>query len=148
MKAREIITRAFYEVNQSTYKIQDIDLQDGLRYLNRMMAKLQSEGYNLGYESLSEVDSDISAPDTVVLGIVKNLAMTLWPQYNTDPLNPLIKFSADRAKKTMLIQGFDGITPTQYSDNLSKGSGNYQKYDDNFYSNDRDQSKFLEVENG
>ena len=49
MKAKDIITFAFAEVVQSKYKIEPVNLVDGLRYLNRMMAKYNAEGIELGY---------------------------------------------------------------------------------------------------
>jgi hypothetical protein len=138
MKASEIITRAYAEVVASKSSIQPSELQDGLRYLNRMMASLEAKGIELGYTSLSSVDDEVTVSNGVILGMVKNLALTLWPQYSTDPVNPLIKFSADRTMGTMLNQAINVINPSQFPSTLPVGSGNYDGvYQDNFYTNER-----------
>ena len=82
MQAREVILRAFAEVTQSKAPIQDVELSDGLRYLNRMMAR--PEFVALGYTSLSSVDDQMTVANGVILGMVKNLALTLCR--NTQPL--------------------------------------------------------------
>ena len=147
MIAREIITRAFYEVVSSKYAIQDVDLADGLRYLNRMMAKLDLEGASLGYTTLNSVDDVITVPDSVILAMVKSLAATLWGQYNSSPINPLIKIQAEKSKDTMLTQGFELLSATQYPDTLPVGSGNYQRLTSGFYTNSTTQDAFIEAEN-
>lgn len=147
MIAREIISRAFYEVVISKYRIEDISLDDGLRYLNRMMAKFEVEGIELGYTPLTDVDQVVTVPDTVFLGMVKNLALILWNQYNIGPVNPLIKFSADRSLKAMRSQAITITEPSQYPATLSRGSGNYDgQYTDPFYTNVQGESKYLGVE--
>lgn len=145
MLAREIITRAFYEVNQSSYKIQDVDLSDGLRYLNRMMAKMEGEGVTLGYTNLSSVDDHVNVSPVVYLGMVKNLALILWNQYKADDINPLISIYAKKTKSTMLVQGFAEIDPSPYSGNLPMGSGN--EYSDTFYTNKTAQDEYIGAEN-
>ena len=148
MRARVIIERAFAEVVQSKFNIEDINMSDGLRYLNRMMAKLDREGIELGYVSLNSVDDEIGVPDAVILGMVKNLAYTLWPQYNVDPMNPLIKFSAKRSLKSMQSKAIDEINPAQFPSTLPVGSGNeIGRYDQQFYTNTVGTSTYLGVEN-
>ena len=148
MKAREVINRAFAEVVTSKYDIENINLSDGLRYLNRMMAKLEIQGIDLGYTSLNSVDEELTTPDTVILGMVKNLALILWPQYSTTPVNPLIKFSADRSLNSMRSQAINIIQPAQFPSTLPRGSGsNIGRYDDDFYTNDQGRSTYLGVEN-
>lgn len=148
MKAREIITRAFAEVIQSKYTIEDVNLQDSLRYLNRMMAKLEIEGIEVGYTSLSDVDSELTTSNTVILGMVKNLALILWPQYSTVPVNPLIKFSANRSLDSMRSQAIATIEPAQFPSTLPIGSGRHSTIDSNsFYTNTEGQSTYLGVDN-
>ena len=146
MQAREVISRAFAEVTQSKAPIQDVELSDGLRYLNRMMAR--PEFVALGYTSLSSVDDQMTVANGVILGMVKNLALTLWPQYSTTPVNPLIKFSADRSFGTMLAQAITIIQPAQFPSTTPIGSGNYDgRYTDPFYSNSEGQSTYIGTEN-
>jgi hypothetical protein len=148
VKDRIIIEQAFAQVVQSKFHIEDVNLNNGLRYLNRMMAKFNRDGIELGYLSLSSVDDEIGVPDTVILGMVKNLAYNLWPQYNTDPMNPLIKFSAERSLKSMRAQAINVINPAQFPSTLPVGSGNeIGRYDAQFYTNEVGRSSYLEVEN-
>lgn len=147
MKAKDIITFAFAEVVQSKYKIEPVNLIDGLRYLNRMMAKYDSQGIVLGYTALTSPDDLVTVPDTVAMGMVKNLALILWPQYNIGPVNPLIKFSAKRSLNSMRAQAINIIEPAQFPSTLPIGSGNYNGlYSDNFYTNDQGRSEYLGVE--
>ena len=148
MKARTIIERAFAEVVQSSYEPESVNMEDGLRYLNRMMAKLEVSGIEVGYTSLSSVDDHISTPNTVVLGMVKNLALILWPQYNIGPVNPLIKFSADRSLNSMRCQAIDTIQPAKFPATLPRGSGNQDgRYSEPFYTNNIGVSTYIEAEN-
>jgi hypothetical protein len=145
MKAREAISRAFAEVTQSKAPIQDVELSDGLRYLNRMMAR--PEFVALGYTSLSSVDDEMTVANGVILGIVKNLSLTLWPQYSINTVNPLIKFSAKRSLGTMLAQAITIIQPAQFPSTTPIGSGNYDgRYTDPFYSNTEGKSTYIGTE--
>ena len=146
MKAREIISWAFAEVTQSKAPIQDVELYDGLRYLNRMMGKPEFSA--LGYTSLTSVDDVVTVSDGAILGMVKNLALTLWPQYSTIAVNPLIKYSAKRSFDTMLAMAITTINPAQFPATYPIGSGNYDdRYTDNFYSNQQGHSTFIGTEN-
>jgi hypothetical protein len=147
MKAKDIITFAFAEVVQSKYKIEPVNLVDGLRYLNRMMAKYNAEGIQLGYTSLASPNDVVTVPDTVIMGMVKNLALILWPQYNIGPVNPLIKFSAKRSLNSMRAQAINITEPAQFPATLPVGSGNYNGlYGADFYTNDQGRSEYLGVE--
>jgi hypothetical protein len=146
MKAREIISWAFAEVTQSKATIQDVEIADGLRYLNRMMSKPEFSA--LGYTSLASADNVVTVPDGAILGMVKNLALTLWPQYSTIPVNPLIKYSAGRSFDTMLALAITTINPAQFPATVPVGSGNYDgRYTDNFYGNQQGHSTFIGTEN-
>lgn len=149
MKAREIISRAFTEVVSSKTKISSVDLDDGLRYLNRMMAKLEDTGVDVSYTQVDSVDDDITVQDGALLGMTKNLALNLWPQYNTNPANNVLKFSASRSLVAMRNIGFDSIGVAQFPSTLPVGSGNYQSpYSEDFYTNGADKSIFIGAENG
>lgn len=148
MKAREIIERAFNEVTQSKAPIQEVELTDGLRYLNRMMAKLAVTGIDVGYTSLSDIEDDVTTPNGVILGMVKNLALLLWPQYSTTPVNPLIKFSAERSLNTMRSQAINEIQVAQFPSTLPRGSGNWDgPLQDDFYTNVPGHGNYIAGEN-
>lgn len=148
MKAREVITRAFAEVVQSGYEPESVNLNDGLRYLNRMMAKFEINGIDVGYISVNALDDTLTSPNTVILGMVKNLALILWPQYNIDPINPLIKFSATRSLNSMRCQAIQIIPPAQFPATLPRGSGNQDgRYSEPFYTNSVGTSTYIEANN-
>ena len=148
MKARVIIERAFYETVQSKYNIEAVDLSDGLRYLNRFMARIDAQGVELGYTALASVDDAVTVPDTVILAMVKNLASLMWPQYNTSKLNPLIKLAAKRGLDAMRSQAINVIQPAQFPATLPRGSGNQDgNFDDSFYTNNQGKSTYIGAEN-
>lgn len=147
MIARDIIERAFAEVIQSKTEISDAELVDGLRYLNRLMSRLAAQGVEVGYTELSDADSALTTPMTVALGMVKNLAVSLWPQYSTAPLNPALKFWADKSLDTMRSQAIDTTEASLFPSTLPVGSGNCDGiYEDRFYTNDRGQGYYIASE--
>lgn len=149
MKIREILSRAFSEVVSSKYQISNIDYDDGLRYLNRMMAKMAATGIDVGYTQASSIDDDLTVQDGAILGMVKNLAVNLWPQYNSEPVNNLLSFSAKRSMEAMRNIGFDTIDVALFPSTLPIGSGDYRgAYSENFYTNETDVSIFIGKENG
>lgn len=147
MKAREAITRAHSEVVAVRSIITDGELQDGLRYLNRMMLKLKLQGVDVGYLSANNLDDDLTSNRLADLGIVKNLALNLWPQYRADAINPLIQFSAKRSLDSMKIIAIGDIQPAQYPSTMPIGSGNEDPpFDDKFYTNDVGVANYIAVE--
>ncbi len=149
MKAREIISRAFTEVVSSKSEIDNIDFDDGLRYLNRMMAKLEDTGVDVGYTQTASIDEELTVQDGALLGMTKNLALNLWSQYNNNPVNRVLKFSANRSLMAMRNIGFDAVGVAKFPSTLPVGSGNYQSpYSEDFYTNDTDRSIFIGTENG
>lgn len=147
MKAREAITRAHSEVVASRSKITDSELQDGLRYLNRMMLKFKLQGVDVGYLSVNDVDDLLTSNKLADLGIVKNLALNLWPQYRAEAVNPLIQFSAKRGLDSMKIIAIGDIQPAQYPATMPRGSGNENPpFDDNFYANTNSVTNYIAVE--
>ena len=106
-----------------------------LRYLNRLMAKLAAQGYDVGYTRVSDLDSVPTVPDGVILAMVKNLAQALWSQFNTDSINQLLDFSAKRTLKTMAAFSVNIDRAAQFPNTFPIGSGNdYGIYVDRFYS--------------
>jgi hypothetical protein len=147
LKARDIIFRAYKEVVQSKSEPNDGDYADGLRYLNRMMSKLEIKGIILGYTPLTSIDQDVTVPATCFHGMIKNLAVNLWPQYSSIAVNPILKFSADRSFKMMQSQAISVVEPAQFPSTIPIGSGNYcgpDEYD--FYRNRTSVSKYIQSE--
>lgn len=138
VKARDIITYAYREVHASrTKEPSNAELNDGLRYMNRLMAKLASQGINVGYTALSDIDDELTSHPFATRGILKNLALSLWPQYRVESANPLIVFAAEKSLKTLRNISLQGFNVSQYPSTMSVGSGNRERpYDDKFYTNE------------
>lgn len=147
MKARDIVSAAFDEVVSLKTPISDAELVDGLRYLNRMMAKLEFDGVTIGYTKAG-LDEDLTVPDAAILAIIKNLAVTLWKQYSSLELNPLIAFAARRGMDTLRFISTDSMPDTKNTSYLPRGSGNYERYTDPFYSNEQEADQYIGTENG
>lgn len=150
MLAKTIICRAYAEVVTSRSAIEDDELQDGLRYLNRMMAKFSAQGIDVGYTKLSSVDEHLNVSMGITLGMVKNLAVSLFPQYSAPGaiINPLLTFSANKSLETLRAQAFDQVQPAQFPHTLPIGSGNYDsRYTDDFYTNTQGEGVYIASEN-
>ena len=68
------------------------ETQGAIRYLNRMMARFAVDGINLGYTTVTSVGDLITVPDGAIDGMVKNLAVSLFPQYAAPgtPVSPIL----------------------------------------------------------
>jgi len=146
MKARDVITFAFDEVVQLKSDIGDAELIDGLRYLNRMMAKFEYKHGSIGYTPAG-LDDEITVPDAAILGIIKNLSLLLWKQYSSEQENPLIGYAAKRGLNTIQVIATDAMPDTDNTSYLPKGSGNYDLYQDPFYTNEQEADTYIGVEN-
>ena len=63
-------------------KVQSVDFQNGVRYLNRMMGAWDAQGLALGYTKVSNPADPITVPDGALEGMVFNLAVRLAKQYD------------------------------------------------------------------
>ena len=126
--ANDVIKSALQEilVQASEAPIQADQAQDGIRYLNRMMAKFAAQGINLGYTSVTSLASPITVSDGALDGIVKNLALSLFPQYSAPgtAINPLLIQQAREGLDVMRMLAIDSIGPSFYPSSLPIGSGN------------------------
>ena len=100
--------------------------QDAITYLNRMMAKFAAQGINLGYTQVSDLGDDITVPEGALDGIVKNLAITLQPQYAAPgtSLSQLLFQQAAEGLQVMRMIAIEAIGPTFYPNTMPIGSGN------------------------
>ena len=137
--ASDVIKSALQEilVQASEAPIQADQAQDGIRYLNRMMAKFAAQGISLGYTSVTSLASPITVGDGALDGIVKNLALSLFPQYSAPgtAINPLLIQQAREGLDVMRMLAIDSIGPSFYPSSLPVGSGNENSgpLSDNFY---------------
>ena len=103
-----------------------------LRYINRYMFMLASKGINLGFTKITSVTDTITIADGAILGLIKNVAMLIAPQYGAIitaeyRLNALDALDAMRNSGTAIIASKMPCT-------LPVGSGNDSDFNDNkFY---------------
>lgn len=125
-KGTAIITDALQMivVQASEASIEPDEAQSAIRWLNRMMARLNSNGIRLGYTPINNLTDDITIPDGAIEGVIANLAFTLHPQYVTDELpSATLVAAAKEGMKTLRSIGMT-IEPTVYPSTLPFGSGN------------------------
>lgn len=100
------------------------EAQDAISYLNRMMATKSFLG--LGYTTISGLGDVITVPDGAILGIIKNLALILQPQFGVPgkPINSALIAQAKEGRADILALTINRIGPTLFPDTLPIGSGN------------------------
>jgi hypothetical protein len=156
--AGSVIKSALQEilVQASESPIEADEAQDALVYLNRLMSMYDADGINLGYTAVTSLASPITVADGAIMGIVKNLAVTLFPQFSAPgtQINPILIQEARDGLKVMEKLGVF-IIPTSYPDTLPIGSGNEwdSGWNDHFYSDaalavTTEQGGFIAVEDG
>lgn len=122
--AQTIITSALQEilVQASEQPIEGDEFQDGVRYLNRMMAEFDAAGIALGYTKVSDPDDAITVPDGAINGMIFNLAIRLAQSYDAAVSQTL----AIAANESLVAMRNIGVTmqQTQYGGTLPIGSGN------------------------
>jgi len=157
--ANDIIKSALQEilVQASEAPIEADQAQDGIRYLNRMMAKFSAQGISIGYTSVTSLGSPITVSDGALDGIVKNLAISLFPQYAAPgtALNPLLVQQAREGLDVMRMLAIDSIGPSFYPSSLPVGSGNESSNSigDTFYTEPSEEvlgesGGFISIESG
>lgn len=109
-------------IQASEAPIEPDEAQTAIRYLNRMMARLDAQGISLGYTTISNLADVITVPDGALEGVIKNLAVMLAPQYEKEVGSALIQGAKDGldAMRKLSIS----ILPSSYGDTLPRGSGN------------------------
>ena len=110
------------------------ETQTTIRYMNRYMAKLAGDGINLGYTKVSNLGDLITIPDGAIMGLIKNVAIQLAPQYDVPVSNDLAMAARD-GLITMRNLG-SRINEMAYPDTLPTGSGNetfQYSQDDHFF---------------
>lgn len=122
--AAEIITDALTEilVQPSEAPIQASEAQAAIRWLNRWMSQLKSNGVDLGYTKITNLADTVTVVEGAEMGMVANLAVALAPQYSA-PVSPALIQAANDGLQTMRKLG-DVIQPMSLYDQCPIGSGN------------------------
>jgi hypothetical protein len=153
--AASVIKSALQEllVQAAEAPLEASEVQDAIKYMNRMMARLAATGINLGYTKVTGLADPITIPDGAIDGLVFNLAIGISTQYG-GVVTQALSFNAREGLEAMEFLGVN-ISPTSYGDTMPIGSGNEGDYprNDHFY-DDLDeavlteQSGFIAVESG
>ena len=102
--------------------VEQNDINTGIRYLNRMMARLDAMGISLGYTNVSSPSDAITVADGAIDGMVTNLSLKLAPVYGEPVTAELFADAKDglAAMRKLAVL----ILPTQHPCTLPIGSGN------------------------
>lgn len=137
--AGDIVKDALSEITAygAEASIEAVDSQLAIRYMNRMMAAFSVDGIDLGYTNVDSLGDDITVADGAIEGIVAQLAVRLWDQFNEDamPVPPTLLARANSAKETMRGIAVN-IGASEFPNTLPIGSGNEGTTlnDNHFYS--------------
>lgn len=75
---------ATIQVINPVQSVSAADMQTGIRFLNRLMTRMEANGISMGWSGVSAPDEDLPLPSECELGIMYSLAITLAPQYGVD----------------------------------------------------------------
>lgn len=150
--ADDVITSALLDigVQASESPLEEDEIRDAIKYMNRMMNKFAAEGINLGYTNVSTLADVITIPDGAIDGLISNLAIRLHPQFalETTPVSIVLAQEAKDGKDVMRVLAIPSIGPTAFPDTLPIGSGNEDGFagcDNHFFTSDLDN---IETEQG
>lgn len=122
--AGEIVRDALSEltVQAQEQTVPAVDLNTGIRYLNRMMAAWDATEVSLGYTTVNSPDDVLTVPAGAIEGIVFNLALRLASGFDI-AVSPALAQMAREGMKTIMIIG---VNPgkANFPGNLPIGSGN------------------------
>jgi hypothetical protein len=109
-----------------------------MRYINRFMAMLAAKGINLGFTTLTSVSDTLTIADGAIIGLIKNVAKLIAPQYGAVVTLELQEAARDGLDAMRRLG--TSITPSQMPCTLPRGSGNDHDTNDNkFYNCPADQ---------
>lgn len=105
-----------------------------IRYMNRYMTMLDAQGVKLGYAEVTNLSDDITIPSGALMGMIKNVAIMLAPQFDV-PVSADLKMAADQGLQAMYTLGAQQ-REMAYPGTLPIGSGNegfFSIENDHFY---------------
>lgn len=121
-------------IQASEQEVEAVDSNTVIRYMNRYMAAITTQGVNIGYTNITNPTDDITVPDAAIEGIVFNVAKRILNSYDV-PLKPELDMAARDGFKAMLKLSVN-IVGTKPPCTLPIGSGNEsdsQYLTDHFY---------------
>lgn len=122
--AGDIIKDALIEltVQAQEQTIPAVDLNTGIRYLNRMMAAFDADGIQLGYTIVKSPNDKLTVPAGAYEGMMYNLCLRLANGYDIAVSGELAMI-ARQSKSTLTKLGVD-LPKQNFPSTLPIGSGN------------------------
>ncbi len=77
-------TLSTIQVINPSQAVSAADMQTGIRFLNRLMTRMEASGIAMGWQDVSSPDDVLPLPPEAELGIMYTLAVTIAPQYGVD----------------------------------------------------------------
>ena len=93
-----------------------------IRYINRFMTMIAAQGINLGFTKINSVNDDITIADGAIIGLIKNVAKMVAPQFGaviTAELHEAAREGLDAMRRLGTT-----IVPSNMPCTLPRGSGN------------------------
>lgn len=98
------------------------EISTGIRYLNRLMGRLDASGISLGFTTITAPNQAVTVPDGAVDGVVANLSVALAPQFKKQISQELALRARDGLNAMRVIAV--GIGAAEFPSTLPRGSGN------------------------
>jgi len=117
---RDALTELTIQAQEQT--VPAVDLNTGVRYLNRMMQALDAEGVKLGYTLVNSPNDPLTVPAGAYEGMVFNLAVRLANGFDVS-IGPGLAASARDGRSTMYKLGIN-LGEMNFPSILPIGSGN------------------------
>jgi len=121
-------------VQASEQPLTSDETSTALRYLNRMMTRLDGVGVKLGYTKVNSLSDTLTVPDGALDGMRSMLALLLAPQFDV-PITPELREAYEDGEMALYSLGVT-IGEQAYPSRLPYGSGNEGSYaleTDHFY---------------
>jgi len=102
--------------------LEPAEIQSTIRYMNRYMTMIAADGLELGYTKVTSLSDPITIADGAIMGMIKNVALMLAPQYGAVVTADLM-LAAREGMSAMENLGIE-VAPSSLPCTLPIGSGN------------------------
>ncbi|MCK5602023.1 hypothetical protein KAR91_09145 [Candidatus Pacearchaeota archaeon] len=127
--------------------IESVDMQLGLRYMNRMFARLSGIGLPTGFTEVDSTDDVLSIADTIEADTLSLFALLVAPHFLPGQDVPILVVNDSKEAKRSLAQQLVSVPQTTLPNTLPLGSGNECFSDQRFFPGP-DQATLLDELNG
>lgn len=117
---KDALTELTVQAQEQT--VPAVDLNTGVRYLNRMMQMLDAEGVKLGYTLVNSPNDVLTVPAGAYEGIMFNLALRLANGFDVNTTGEFRQVARD--SKRVLYKLGVGLNTMNFPSTLPIGSGN------------------------